>query len=83
MTLPLNTAADPASPQPNSKRERLERRRSVAKWGMAAAMGALVVTGYFRRNPTARLAHIAAGAALLGLSYWHQTLYTNDPRRSL
>ncbi len=53
-------------------------RRSLAKTGMAAAMGALVLTG-FLHGRNARLAHVVAGVALLGLSYWHHTLYTNDP----
>lgn len=61
-----------------SRRQKLLKQRSLAKTGMAAAMGALVLTGYLRgRN--ASLAHVVAGVALLGLSYWHHTLYTNDP----
>jgi hypothetical protein len=48
---------------------------------MVASLGALVLTGYVRRNPQARLIHVAAGVALLGLSYWHHTLYANDPAR--
>ncbi|CUW41057.1 protein of unknown function [Magnetospirillum sp. XM-1] len=60
------------------RRERLMRSRSLAKTGMAAAMGALVLTG-FLRGRNARVAHVVAGVALLGLSYWHHTLYANDP----
>lgn len=44
-------------------------------------MGALVLTG-FLKGRNARLSHVVAGVALLGLSYWHHTLYANDPRRS-
>jgi hypothetical protein len=63
---------------PAQRRQRLLRQRSLAKTGMVAAMGALVLTGYLKgRN--ARLAHAVAGVALLGLSYWHHTLYANDP----
>lgn len=62
----------------SERRKVLARDRSRAKTGMAAAMGALVLTG-FLRGRTARLAHVAAGVALLGLSYWHHTLYVNDP----
>lgn len=58
----------------------MDRQRSAAKWGMVAAMGVLVATGYLRRNPRARLVHVAAGVALLGLSYWHQKLYAKVPR---
>ena len=60
------------------RRERLLRRRSLAKTGMVASMGALVLTG-FLHGRNARLAHVVAGVALLGLSYWHHILYTNDP----
>lgn len=60
------------------RRERLQRGRSLAKVGMAAAMGALVLTG-FLRGRNAKVAHVVAGVALLGLSYWHHTLYANDP----
>ncbi len=76
---PARSATVPAS----AKRARLERRRSAAKWGMVAALGVLVVTGYLKRSRHARLLHVAAGGALLGLSYWHQTLYVSDPRRHL
>lgn len=68
-----------AKPAP-VRRQRLLKQRSLAKTGLVAAMGALVLTGYLRgRN--ARLAHVVAGVALLGLSCWHHTLYTNDPSR--
>lgn len=60
------------------RRERLVRDRSLAKTGMAAAMGALVLTG-FLKGRNARMAHVVAGVALLGLSCWHHTLYPNDP----
>lgn len=61
------------------RRWQLRRKRSLAKWGMVGALGVLALTGYLRRNPQARTLHAAAGVALLGLSYWHHTLYTNDP----
>jgi len=61
-----------------ARRERLLRSRSIAKTGMVAAMGALVLTG-FLRGRNAKVAHVVAGVAVLGLSYWHHTLYSNDP----
>lgn len=61
-------------------RQHLRRKRSWAKWGMVGAMGVLALTGYIRRSSQARMVHAAAGVALLGLSYWHHTLYVNDPR---
>jgi hypothetical protein len=61
-----------------ARRERLSRSRSIAKTGMVAAMGVLVLTG-FLRGRNAKVAHVVAGVAVLGLSYWHHTLYRNDP----
>lgn len=61
-------------------RRQVRRKRSLAKWGMVGALGVLTLTGYIRRSPRARTLHAAAGVALLGLSYWHHTLYANDPR---
>ncbi|KAA5605342.1 hypothetical protein F1188_11740 [Roseospira marina] len=55
--------------------------KTNAKNAMVASLGALVFTGYLcaqgsrRDNTTARVAHMAAGVALLGASYWHTTLY--------
>ncbi|OAN51293.1 hypothetical protein A6A04_16575 [Paramagnetospirillum marisnigri] len=70
--------ADAIAKPASVRRERLLRNRSLAKTGMAVSMGALVLTG-FLRGRNAGLAHVVAGVALLGLSYWHHTLYTNDP----
>ncbi len=63
------------------RRRRLRQKRSLAKFGMAGALGVLVLTGYLRRAPNARLLHVCAGVALLGLGAWHYTLYGNDPGR--
>lgn len=58
-----------------------QREKTRAKNAMVASLGALVFTGYLcasgRRRDTgsARIAHMAAGVALLGASYWHTTLY--------
>lgn len=61
------------------RRNSLRRKRQMAKWGMVGALGALVLTATLRRQPHARLVHAVAGVALLGFSYWHHTLYVNDP----
>ncbi|WP_092787923.1 hypothetical protein [Rhodospira trueperi] len=48
---------------------------------MVVSLGALVFTGYLcargsrRDTDSARMAHMVAGVALLGASYWHTTLY--------
>ncbi|MBG0774898.1 MAG: hypothetical protein H0S85_00495 [Desulfovibrionaceae bacterium] len=46
----------------------------MAKVGLTAVLGVLTVTGFVRSRGARRL-HLAAGAALLGLSLWHHTLY--------
>lgn len=63
------------------RRRALKRKRGLAKWGMVGALGVLALTGYVRRHPRVRLLHAATGVALIGLSYWHHTLYVNDPIR--
>ncbi len=55
-------------------------KRSLAKWGMAASMGTLVVTGLMetKKGPTGqklRSLHLWSGMALVGFSLWHYTLY--------
>ena len=48
--------------------------RELVKYGLAAGLGLLVVTG-FSRNRLARGAHVLAGTAVVGLSVWHHMLY--------
>lgn len=62
------------------RRRQLRHKRSLAKWGMVGALGVLTLSGYLRRTRQARTLHAVAGVALLGLAYWHHTLYVNDPR---
>ncbi|CAH2601868.1 conserved protein of unknown function [Rhodovastum atsumiense] len=78
-TLPAVPAA--AEREVDTSLERLRRHRNDAKNAMVVSMGALVLTGYLMdhggRNyrHAARVAHLAAGVALLGTAYWHHTLY--------
>lgn len=66
---------------PKARARAAMKERTHAKNAMVVSMGALVLTGYLaarggrRDTGTARVAHIIAGVALLGTSYWHQTLY--------
>ncbi len=48
-------------------------KRDLAKFGMVAAMGTLVATGFMSRQAS-RL-HISSGLALIGFSLWHWSLY--------
>jgi hypothetical protein len=47
--------------------------RDLAKIGMVASMGTLLITGFLGRKAS-RL-HIGSGLALIGFSYWHYRLY--------
>ena len=51
----------------------VQEERDLAKFGMVAAMGTLVVTGFMGRQAS-RL-HIGSGLALIGFSLWHYSLY--------
>jgi hypothetical protein len=50
--------------------------RELAKLGMVAAMGTLLVTGFMGKEAS-RL-HIGSGLALIGFSYWHYRLYQTN-----
>jgi hypothetical protein len=54
----------------------LKEKRDLAKIGMVASMGTLLVTGFMGRE--ASKLHIGSGLALIGFSYWHYTLYQPD-----
>ena len=66
---------------PKARARAAIKERTNAKNAMVVSMGALVLTGYLaarggrRDTGAARVAHMVAGVALLGTSYWHQTLY--------
>lgn len=63
-----------------NKRGKLKTRKKQAKIGLAVSIGVLVATG-FGGSKTAKSLHIAAGAALVGLSVWHHSLYRTKPRK--
>jgi hypothetical protein len=73
---PASRATDPKAEAKARQRE-----KTKAKNAMVASLGALVFTGYLcargsrRDTEGARMAHMVAGVALLGASYWHTTLY--------
>ena len=51
----------------------IREKRELAKAGMVASMGTLLVTGFMGRE-AGRL-HVGSGLALIGFSYWHYSLY--------
>ena len=68
-------------PIPNNDAVALRRRQ--AKLGMTLSLGALVASGILSRlngpwQQGARVLHVCSGAALIGFSYWHVTLYQNN-----
>jgi hypothetical protein len=52
-------------------------KRTLAKAGMAVAMGSLVATGLMEtdRSKSLKKIHLWSGFALVGFSFWHYSLY--------
>jgi plastocyanin domain-containing protein len=42
---------------------------------MTASLGILTLSAFMLKNKFMKKAHIGAGVALIGFSYWHHTLY--------
>ncbi|SDE86312.1 hypothetical protein [Rhodospira trueperi] len=78
---PGPSAPAPRATDPKAVAKARQREKTRAKNAMVASLGALVFTGYLcargsrRDTESARMAHMVAGVALLGASYWHTTLY--------
>jgi hypothetical protein len=53
----------------------LKTKKEIAKVGMTASLGILTISAFMLKNKTAKRAHVAAGIALIGFSYWHHKLY--------
>ncbi|WP_164969084.1 STAS/SEC14 domain-containing protein [Candidatus Marinarcus aquaticus] len=53
----------------------LDTKKEIAKIGMTATMGITVATSFYMKNKLMKRLHVVAGAALVGFSYWHHTLY--------
>lgn len=63
----------------------LYKARQRAKLGLSISLGVLVATGFLAgRNCQEankyRNIHISSGLALVGLSYWHWSLYKKRPK---
>jgi hypothetical protein len=56
-------------------------KRTLAKVGMATALGTLVATSLMEtdRYPQMKRVHLWSGFALVGFSYWHYSLYRAAP----
>ncbi|MDR2789760.1 MAG: hypothetical protein LBB59_02115 [Campylobacteraceae bacterium] len=53
----------------------LKAKREIAKVGMTASLSVLTISAFMLKNKSAKRAHVAAGIALIGFSYWHHKLY--------
>lgn len=62
----------------SDSKSKTDKYRSIAKIGMALSMGTLVYTGF--RGKESAAAHITAGLALVGFSFWHYRLYQPSSR---
>ena len=65
--------------QRKSKVSSTDAARKFAKRGMIVSLLAAAGTAFCRNNKKARYLHIASGAALIGFSYWHHSLYRKEP----
>jgi len=61
------------------RRKEIEEKKSIAKIGMTASLGVLVVTG-LTRGRGAKALHVWSGIALMGFSWWHHQLYQPKSR---
>lgn len=59
------------------ERQELTNKRELAKTGMVASLGGVLLTGMMKKKK----AHIATSVAFLGFAYWHSTLYPNKPNK--
>lgn len=53
-----------------------QKKRRYTKYAMAGSLALLLVSG-FGKGKSSRNLHTAAGAALIGLSVYHTSLYKN------
>lgn len=64
----------------------LQRRRALAKTGMAASLGLLAATGIMGGLGSAgsglKNLHVASGLGLIGFSLWHYSLYQSQGRNA-
>ncbi len=61
----------------------LDTKKEIAKIGMTASLGALVVTSFDMKSKTSKTIHSVAGATLVGFSLWHHFLYQPDKKEKL
>lgn len=58
----------------------IDTQKEIAKIGMTASIGTLVVTSFNLRSKTSKVLHTVSGATLVGFSLWHHFLYQPDKK---
>jgi len=58
-------------------KENLKKKRELAKTGMVASMGGVLLSGMMKNKKV----HVATGVAFMGFAYWHTTLYAHNPSK--
>ncbi|PID47869.1 MAG: hypothetical protein CR967_02660 [Proteobacteria bacterium] len=58
----------------------LDTKKEIAKIGMTASLGTLVVTSFNLRTKTSKTLHVLSGATLVGFSLWHHFLYQPEEK---
>lgn len=53
----------------------LDTQKEIAKIGMTASIGTLVLTSFNLKSKTSKVLHTVSGATLVGFSLWHHYLY--------
>jgi len=60
-----------------STKGNLKKKRELAKTGMIASMGGVLLTGMMK----SKKAHVVTGVAFMGFAYWHTTLYAQPSHK--
>ncbi len=58
----------------------LDTKKEIAKIGMTASLGTLVVTSLNLKTKTSKTLHVLSGATLVGFSLWHHFLYQPEKK---
>lgn len=59
----------------------LDTKKQIAKIGMTASIGTLVITSFNLKSNTSKFLHRLSGATLVGFSLWHHYLYQPEKKQ--
>ena len=60
----------------------LDTKKEIAKIGMTASLGTVLLTSFYMKNDFIKNLHIGSGVALIGFSFWHHMLYQSDKKEA-